>query len=155
MKTFRIAASIVVCNPERKILIVREADPCAYGKVNLPGGHLEDDESVIECAIREVHEETGLVVNVSGLLGIYIQDDMSNYAFLGDSDNAQIKPGHDIVSCEWLTTEEIQAIPHSDIIRPKKFWVIISNMISGRNYPKDLIRMIEREIEKERKVANP
>ena len=61
MKTFRIAASIVVCNPEGKILIIREGDSRAYDKVNLPGGHIEDDESIIECAIREVHEETGQV----------------------------------------------------------------------------------------------
>ena len=27
-----------------------------------PGGHLENDESVIECAVREVREETGLKI---------------------------------------------------------------------------------------------
>lgn len=138
MKTFRIAASIVVCDPEGKILVVREAAPRAYGKVNLPGGHIEDGESVIECAIREVHEETGLFVNVSGFLGVYIQDDMSP----GDSDITTLKAGQDILSCEWLT---IQKILESDIIRPKKLRAIIQDLMSGRCYPKELIRNIDRE----------
>jgi len=34
-----------------------------------PGGHLENNESVIECAVREVREETGLQVRALRHLG--------------------------------------------------------------------------------------
>ena len=37
----------------------------------IPGGHLLPGESVFEAAIREVKEETGLVVKLVGLIGVY------------------------------------------------------------------------------------
>ncbi len=46
------------------------ADPTAANWA-LPGGTLELDESITECAVRGVREETGLDVEVTGLVGIY------------------------------------------------------------------------------------
>jgi 8-oxo-dGTP pyrophosphatase MutT (NUDIX family) len=37
----------------------------------LPGGGMEPGESAAECCIREVMEETGLMVTASRLIGIY------------------------------------------------------------------------------------
>ena len=37
-----------------------------YGKWTQPGGHIEDDETPEECALREVYEETGLRVRLLG-----------------------------------------------------------------------------------------
>lgn len=36
------------------------------GKWTQPGGHIEDDETPEECALREVYEETGLRVRLLG-----------------------------------------------------------------------------------------
>ena len=36
----------------------------------MPAGKLEDGESVIDAAVREVKEETNLDVHITGLIGI-------------------------------------------------------------------------------------
>jgi len=51
---------------EKKILLGQRIVDSACNKASMcwqfPGGHLEDGESVITCAQREVSEETGLVI---------------------------------------------------------------------------------------------
>ena len=45
-----------------KVLLIRKKRGHGIGKVNGPGGKLEDGETLKTCAIRELFEETGLVV---------------------------------------------------------------------------------------------
>jgi 8-oxo-dGTP pyrophosphatase MutT (NUDIX family) len=40
------------------------------GQMALPGGKVHIDESVEECALREVHEELGLALDATGVLGL-------------------------------------------------------------------------------------
>lgn len=37
------------------------------GRWSFPKGHLENDETIYECAIRELQEETGLCINLLGI----------------------------------------------------------------------------------------
>lgn len=48
-----------------KVLLIDKKTGLGKGLVNAPGGHIEDDETADEAAVREFSEETGL--NVSGL----------------------------------------------------------------------------------------
>ncbi len=50
------------------VLIERKNPPVGLA---LPGGFVEVGESVEEAAVREMEEETGLKVKLSGLLGVY------------------------------------------------------------------------------------
>ena len=45
-----------------KILLIRRDKNPAAGLIALPGGHLEGDETLFECALREGSEETGLPI---------------------------------------------------------------------------------------------
>lgn len=56
-----------VCAGER-VLLQRRADLTAWG---FPGGAMELGESAEQAAVREIGEETGLVVRVDSLLGVY------------------------------------------------------------------------------------
>lgn len=48
-----------------KVLIMRRQGSHGAGTWSVPGGHLEYGETVAECAVREVEEETGLRIKVS------------------------------------------------------------------------------------------
>jgi ADP-ribose pyrophosphatase YjhB (NUDIX family) len=63
-----VAASVVLARPDGAILLVRRMDS---GNWALPGGGMDLGESISACARREVLEETGLEVEITGLVGIY------------------------------------------------------------------------------------
>lgn len=65
-----LTVSAVVEN-DGKFLIVEERSSGVV-VVNQPGGHIEADESPEQAAAREVLEEAGCVVRVTGLLGVYL-----------------------------------------------------------------------------------
>ena len=60
--------SAVVVDDAGRVLLQRRADS---GNWSLPGGVMEVGETIEQCVIREVREETGLDVEITGLLGIY------------------------------------------------------------------------------------
>ncbi len=55
-----------------KVLLVRRAGEPFRGCCDIPGGFCEADEHPADAAIREVREETGLQIELTGLLGIWI-----------------------------------------------------------------------------------
>ncbi|MFJ9847264.1 NUDIX domain-containing protein [Kitasatospora sp. NPDC101155] len=63
-----VAASAVVTDPEGRILLQRRTDNGLYA---LPGGTMDLGESLPGTAVREVREETGLDVEITGLVGTY------------------------------------------------------------------------------------
>ncbi|MFJ6730445.1 MULTISPECIES: NUDIX domain-containing protein [unclassified Streptomyces] len=62
------AASAVVTDEAGRILLQRRVD---NGTWALPGGALHIGESLPECAVRETREETGIDVEVVGIVGTY------------------------------------------------------------------------------------
>ena len=51
-----------------RMLLVRR---CDTGDWELPGGHVDPGESASDAAVRETAEESGITVEVTGLVGIY------------------------------------------------------------------------------------
>lgn len=63
-------AFTIITNDCNKILLVKRQD---YPLWDLPGGKLEQNETFIECAIREAYEETGFQINVNYKIGTYLR----------------------------------------------------------------------------------
>ncbi len=57
---------------DRRVLLVRRAIEPGKGKWDIPGGFLEAAEHPEAGALRELREETGLAITITGLLGIYL-----------------------------------------------------------------------------------
>ncbi|MDL5159651.1 NUDIX domain-containing protein [Actinomycetospora termitidis] len=63
-----VAVAVVVVDEQGRVLMIERTD---NGTGALPGGAQELGESVREAAVRETREETGLEIEVSGVVGIY------------------------------------------------------------------------------------
>ena len=61
-------AAIIAVIDNGKILLTKRED---FEVWCLPGGGVEDGESLAEAAIREAKEETGVDVELTGLVGVY------------------------------------------------------------------------------------
>jgi 8-oxo-dGTP diphosphatase len=76
----RVGAAAVVVNDRGDVLLVRHT----YGKLNweLPGGASEPGESIIETALRELREETGLEAVAERMTGVYYEPELDAHHFV-------------------------------------------------------------------------
>lgn len=95
--------TIIIDFKTRKLLIIQ-----SYSKLwGLPKGHVEENESNQDCAIRETYEETGIQIDKSHLLrsysiyngdGIYYIVDGSNLEF----NTREIQDTPEITGIGWI-----------------------------------------------------
>ncbi|MBB5870208.1 ADP-ribose pyrophosphatase YjhB (NUDIX family) [Allocatelliglobosispora scoriae] len=62
------AAAAAVMNERGELLLIHRTDNDLWA---LPGGGLDIGESIAQTVVREVREETGIEVEITGLVGLY------------------------------------------------------------------------------------
>ena len=111
-----------IIKKDNKYLLVKEAKEEYYGMYNIPAGHLDEGELLIDGAKREIKEETGYDVNITGIIQIASTKECLILIFMG---NPISKQGDydkaEILSTNWLTYEEIIKI--KDKLRAPKLLV--------------------------------
>ncbi|MFN0071684.1 MAG: NUDIX domain-containing protein [Chloroflexota bacterium] len=110
-----LGAAAVILDDAQRILLVHHT----YGKFNweLPGGYSESNESPTETALREVHEETGLVVAATRLTGVYyeperpgIGPEMVHFVFhcdIVDADQFSSTTSPEIGDCRFFPRDKL------------------------------------------------
>lgn len=113
--SMRPAAAVAIVH-ENKILMLKRMD---NGKWTLPGGTMELNESLIDCAVREVREETGLNVHITDVIGTYTDPDIRieysdgevrrefTIVYFGTALNGEILIDEESSAYAWIPIESI------------------------------------------------
>jgi 8-oxo-dGTP diphosphatase len=101
-----VSVAGVVVNDEGKILVIRRRD---NGRWEPPGGVLELDETFEEGVRREVHEETGVLVRVHRLTGVYknITRGVVALVFRCTPEAGSATVTDEAREVRWMTTNEV------------------------------------------------
>jgi ADP-ribose pyrophosphatase YjhB (NUDIX family) len=107
-----------------RVLLIRRGTAPLLGEWSLPGGVLECGETLSESVVREVREETGLVVETGEMLGVYervIRGDEGRVRyhyvlidFLCRPVGGDLNAGSDAADVRWFTRDELPALNLAD-----------------------------------------
>ena len=67
----KVAVGTIIRTNDDRLVLVRRAIEPGYGLWVFPGGYVDRGERVLEAALREAREESGLEVRIDGLVNIY------------------------------------------------------------------------------------
>ena len=67
----KVAVGTIIRTGDSRLVLVRRAIEPGYGLWVFPGGYVDRGEHIVEAAVREAREESGLEVRVDGLVNIY------------------------------------------------------------------------------------
>lgn len=102
----------VIFDPAGRLLLVQRANPPSAGCWSVPGGRVEPGEGLIEATVREVAEETGLIVSIEALLGIVeIAGTYQVHDFAATVTGGVLRPGDDALDARWCGVEEVAGLP--------------------------------------------
>ncbi len=100
-----------VCIIERRglVLMVRRAVQTGYGLWSMPGGYVDRGEVVEAAAAREVWEETGLVVSVGQLVGLFSQEghQVVVAAYTAVETGGALAPGPECLAVDYFATDNL------------------------------------------------
>ncbi len=105
----RVGVAAVITDAEGRVLLVRHT----YGRLNweLPGGASEPGESIVETALRELREETGLAARAERLTGIYYRSENDSHHFVFrcsvEGGAAPVPSSDEISDCGYWPADEL------------------------------------------------
>ncbi|MFG2820134.1 NUDIX domain-containing protein [Kitasatospora sp. NPDC048365] len=130
------AASVVVVDGAGRILLQRRSD---NGLWALPGGRMDLGESIGGCGVRETREETGIDIEITGIVGTYTDpghvmayDDGEvrqefSICLLGRPLGGELRVSDESFEVGWFTPGQTDGLPMVPSIRKR-----VADWRSGR-----------------------
>jgi ADP-ribose pyrophosphatase YjhB (NUDIX family) len=111
-----------------RILLARRGMSPGKGLWYLPSGYVDWDERVDEAAIREMAEETGLAVEVTGLFGVFpFGDSQAGYGTLvlyrGRVVGGRLAPGDDVTEAAYFAPDALPELAFETSRQAVAQWV--------------------------------
>jgi 8-oxo-dGTP diphosphatase len=128
----RIGVGVIIRKDER-VLLLHRAGGHGSDSWSTPGGHLDHGETLEQCAIREVMEETSVEIHNVRFLALtndVFADEGRHYLTVWmDADyragEARVNAPHEMSSVAWLPWDRL----------PAPLFLPFENLLAGRCYP--------------------
>ena len=130
-----LTADAVVFRPAsggHQVLLIRRKHPPFEGLWAIPGGFLDEGETLEACAVRELAEETGLTGVALSLIGVFSKPGRDprgwtvSAAYAGVADApVTAKAADDAAEVGWYGLEALPelAFDHADILQQAEAWL--------------------------------
>jgi len=106
----------VIKDDRGRLLLIKRGHAPGAGLWSLPGGRIEPGETDAEALVREMREETGLVIEAGQLIGTVrrpTQDggllDIRDYA--ATVTGGTLRAGDDAADARWVAASELEILP--------------------------------------------
>ena len=130
-----VAAGGFVMNSQGQVLLIKSP---RYGDWEFPGGQVEEGETIPHALEREVFEETGIIVRVKSLVGIYSnirKPSIVNMDFICEYISGELTTSVESTQVEWVDSEQaLSRVKRQAIYKRLKNMLEFSGKITYRAY---------------------
>ncbi len=116
-----VGVGAVIVNDSGEVVLIRRGKPPLHQEWSIPGGKVEHGETLQLALIREVQEETGLVVVIDGLIDVVdgiIHDANGEIGhhyvlidYLAHVAGGTLRAGSDAAHAEWVAYDRLHEYP--------------------------------------------
>lgn len=119
----KLAAVILVQMEGSLVLVKRGVEP-ALGQWAFPSGFVDRGEAVEDAAVREVKEETGIEVRLTGFLGLYSStgSPVVLAAYSAEAVGGKLQAGHDAAEAALFHPDKLPSLPFPHDKQILKSW---------------------------------
>ena len=123
INSIKPAAAVAILNGNKELLMLHRKD---NKKWTMPGGTLEFGESMVDCALREVKEESGLSVEIKDIIATYTDPNIRvaysdgevrqefTIVYYGETKDFDVKLDAESSQFVWIPLDEVNNLSLAD-----------------------------------------